>query len=277
MPKKSIEISVEKITPRIAEEYLKLNVCNRKISSTKVAEYMTEMTAGRWKVNGIPICFDTNGHLCNGQHRLTACVKSGIAFRTAVARNVESDAFATYDCGLNRTTASNFEIAGVSSSALVASIVNGVNEIRAHGNGLYGMGRVRITSSASIEERNKNPQLYADAANFARKCCHQARSLTPKMIGSLYYYLGNDLKKDARFVEDFFLKITSVETVSPKCLNRLRAIIAKSAGNKKARTSELTLSVYITQGWNAYVSVGENGEEVEPTFRYAENSLPKFI
>ena len=84
-----LDITVEVITPAEAQSYLKNNAKHRPIKEKKVAEYMAEMSEGHWKLNGKTICFDTTGRLLNGQHRLSAVVRSGVALTTVVVRGLD--------------------------------------------------------------------------------------------------------------------------------------------------------------------------------------------
>ena len=86
-----LDVSVETITPEMAEQYLSYNAKHRPIKEKKVNEYVVEMVQGNWKLNGKTVCFDRNGRLLNGQHRLTAVVRSRIPFTTVVVRGLDPD------------------------------------------------------------------------------------------------------------------------------------------------------------------------------------------
>lgn len=84
-----LDITVEIITPAEAQAYLDNNAKHRPIKEKKVAEYMAEMQNGQWRLNGKTICFDTTGRLLNGQHRLSAVVRSGVPLTTVVVRGLD--------------------------------------------------------------------------------------------------------------------------------------------------------------------------------------------
>lgn len=86
-----LEITVEIISPEEAEAYLANNAKHRPIKEKKVAAYMNEMVDGKWRLNGKTICFDRNGRLLNGQHRLSAVVQSGVSMTTVVVRGLDPD------------------------------------------------------------------------------------------------------------------------------------------------------------------------------------------
>jgi hypothetical protein len=84
-----LEITIEVISPEEAQAYLDNNAKHRPIKEKKVNEYMQEMSDGKWRLNGKTICFDVNGRLLNGQHRLSAIVKSGVSLTTVVVRGLD--------------------------------------------------------------------------------------------------------------------------------------------------------------------------------------------
>lgn len=59
-------ITVELISPEVADEYLEHNTHNRPLSVDRVNLYAREMAEGRWQYNADTIRFDKNGVLLNG-------------------------------------------------------------------------------------------------------------------------------------------------------------------------------------------------------------------
>lgn len=85
------------VTPVMAETWLnERNNKNRRISPVHVNRLANEMVAGRWAMNGETIVFDQDLTLVDGQHRLTAIVRSGVTVEMLVVTGVEDPrAFAT--------------------------------------------------------------------------------------------------------------------------------------------------------------------------------------
>lgn len=67
------------VTPKLAVKLLARNVRNRKISEKVVQKYVEEIRAGDWRLTPAGIGFDNGGVLLDGQHRLAAIAKSGLA------------------------------------------------------------------------------------------------------------------------------------------------------------------------------------------------------
>src|SRR5687768_3937102 len=73
-----ISIVRELVTPDRAKQML-LNVRdkNRSLKENSVQIYAEAMRRGDWQFNGDPIRFGADGKLFDGQHRLTAIIRSG--------------------------------------------------------------------------------------------------------------------------------------------------------------------------------------------------------
>ena len=85
----NIRAMVVLVTPEIASEWLKSNTNNRRLKPSVVNSYAKDMKCGRWTLNNDAITFDKSGILTNGQHRLTAIIKSETSQEMAVMYGVE--------------------------------------------------------------------------------------------------------------------------------------------------------------------------------------------
>lgn len=90
------------IQPHVAGEFLKRNVNNRRLNSSRVTRLAAKIMAGKFIYNGQSISFDSNGVLLDGQHRLAAIEESGVACRALVAFGISPSATHTQDVGEKR-------------------------------------------------------------------------------------------------------------------------------------------------------------------------------
>lgn len=99
-------LTTEVVTPAQAKQWLSVdNHRNRKIRDGRVAYLSDEIAAGRWQVTHSGIAFDQKGNLLDGQHRLAAIVKAGVAVQMVVARSVAAEAYIAMDRGSMRSIA----------------------------------------------------------------------------------------------------------------------------------------------------------------------------
>ena len=111
----------EVVTPEVASQYLRANIVNRKLRPTVVKRYEEEMRQNSWTLTSDAIAFDEDGNLIQGQHRLNAVVKTGLAQVFWVARNMPNDSRQNLDSGSKRELHDRLTIAGHKISRTVGS------------------------------------------------------------------------------------------------------------------------------------------------------------
>ncbi len=95
----------EAIGPYEAETLKKLNTANfRKERKQQTAMYVRDMRAGNWTLSD-PISVSAGGVLINGQHRLSAVIKSGVTIPVMLAFGMPLAAAKHFDQPLVRTQA----------------------------------------------------------------------------------------------------------------------------------------------------------------------------
>lgn len=110
---RNVLIRVVSIDPTLAKFLLQKNFRNnRKLSRPKVKLYAKEMLTGEWSADSNMICFDPEGLLINGQHRLEAIVESGTTQTFAMAFNMPNESARVFDQGRARTQVDRINIAG---------------------------------------------------------------------------------------------------------------------------------------------------------------------
>lgn len=123
-----MDITIEQITPDIAQDYLALNSRNRALRRPRVQMYADQMLKGEWLLTGDPIRFDPDGVLLDGQHRLAGVILAGgtnpdIVIPMVIARNVETAAFKVLDSGLQRSVGDALGIGHVTDKLVKGAVV----------------------------------------------------------------------------------------------------------------------------------------------------------
>jgi len=114
---------VQLITPEKAKQLLALNVCNRHLVEGNVEFFTQQLLEGSWKLTHQGIAITKSGHLADGQHRLTAIVKTGVAVEMMVTTDLDDEAFAVLDTGRARRAADAISIVGGKNSSHVANAI----------------------------------------------------------------------------------------------------------------------------------------------------------
>lgn len=117
-----IKARIMVITPDLAKQWLEKNKLNRRLSAVHAKRLSRDITAGRWVFTGLPIVFDSNGDLVNGQHTLTAVVDAGTPIVSLVVSGVEPKALFAFDDGKRRSFADLCVIHGKEHVACIQSI-----------------------------------------------------------------------------------------------------------------------------------------------------------
>lgn len=122
---KSQYTRIETIDPSLAKILLEANVRNRPISVSHVDALARDMLSGNWRLTHQGIAVDVDGRLVDGQHRLTAIVKTGVTIRMHVTYNVEPESFHSIDVGIQPRSVAQIAqlIRGTKNSTLVVAAV----------------------------------------------------------------------------------------------------------------------------------------------------------
>lgn len=238
-----IEITVETIGPRRAAGYLKQNQGNRRISPGHVDAIGRDITEGRWMLNAQPICFAASGRLLNGQHRLSAVVKSGVAIEVVVVRGLSEEAFTTYDQGLKKATLSEVgdkRIGSFGDRTLLTAVASLIwkNERRPPN------WKAAKPSAAEVKDIvDQNPDLL-DLRTHGRR-------MTPYMIPSAAIYCAYVVTREHKRLAEVWLERleTGAELPAGHPITKLRRKLAdlRKAGSSRQEQME----AYFT-AWDAF-------------------------
>ena len=108
-----MKMNWEQITPARASEHLsRLAAGQRKRMSRHVNRLAADMKDGNWHDTHVPIAFNCDGSLKDGQHRLAAVVASNTTQWFWVCRGLPNESMDVIDTGANRTIAQAMHMKG---------------------------------------------------------------------------------------------------------------------------------------------------------------------
>lgn len=122
---KDVIVGLMMVSPKQAEEWLESSKGfeNRPIRQKRVSALVDAICAGRWKLNGESIVFDSFGVCIDGQHRLNAVLQSGISVPFVVVFGIRPEAYPTIDVGSARTAGDVLRHAGVAQANTTAAVL----------------------------------------------------------------------------------------------------------------------------------------------------------
>lgn len=247
-----IEVSLETISPETAKEYLSRNVNNRKIKKLAKEMYVRDITSDNWVLNGDTICFDVEGNLVDGQHRLLACIEAGKEFETLVVRGVQSKAKDTIDTGVNRTSADILDFEGIPDSNNLTSAVRKVLSFEGKISEYTSGGKsVKYSHSEVISEFKNLKDLYLYANDFSRSMYSRNKNIPRSFIAAMIVYLISRLNYPKEKIETFFTQFVDLE---PACssVRAMRVALSQDSKNNTGKLKPLAKQAIIFRCWNAY-------------------------
>lgn len=239
------EFEIADITPELAEEWLRKNTLNRKVSHVSVDYYAQAMTDGDWRLNGEPIIFDWNGRLQSGQHRLLAVIKSGVTIQSVVIRNADPADLISLDSGRKRKISDVLSFQGEKNATKLGATISWCykwehNELD------------RLSAPASTTQLLKfyaaNPDIKEHV--YSGEKLRNANGTSSALGGALHWGFNKIDEKDC---DEFFNQLITLENLVPGspalALNRW----CKRSFNVPGRrpSTSYTAAIYI-RSWNAF-------------------------
>lgn len=198
------------ITPALAEDYLKSNTGNRRVRETVVRQYAANMERGLWCQNdGLinPITFSKTGRLLDGQHRLLAVIRSGVAVWFYVVTGADEEIFYFFDGGEKRRLSDQIDCPNATAVAAIAKKMAAFSSGAPIGRAING--NFSTNRSATRDEArlfyNSNQELCEDAASRAMRMYRACNAVRTSIYGTfcafvIWLGIGDQIDE---FVDDY--------------------------------------------------------------------------
>jgi len=244
------------LTPAAAALLLKNhNFKNRGLKKHQKAFLQKQIESGKFVYNGETIIVGDNMQILNGQHRLTACVASGMSIEVLIVFGVPSAAFTTVDQGSRRNGSDLLSIEGHKNCTVLAACLRQIHNYykgaigKSHAPGPAGE-EVRGDNSFTLELLSRYPECEQSVAKMRSIC------ITPPSIACALHYLFS--KVDAEQAEEFCEVIlngfqpNSSYTAIGESAGMLREWLVKAAtGSKSKKTVPWVVANVWIKAWNA--------------------------
>lgn len=241
-----IKAEIIVLTPSKAEELLKTVKMNRNISASTVECYASDMKAGRWYDNCVPITLDSEGNLIDGQHRCAAVIKSGCMI-PCVLHYISDNSAKGFDLNRVRSTKDTLRLEGIENKSF-----------RVHG--IIGAVTLALSITNSNGSHNRRPSKFECIEKMYdhKEAIDFAYSMMPTTIAgitksSVYaaiisaYESGYDREKLERFVE--VLKTGFMKRKDEESIIRLRDVLMRNKSSSASITRDMCYTVMNVM-WN---------------------------
>lgn len=238
-------ITLVKVTPELAEEWLGKNTHNRNIRQASVTAYARDMTAGHWHVTAEPVKFTSDGTLLDGQHRLLAVVSAGVPVEMFVAKGVAADAQRVMDTGAKRSPGDMLKLDGYANHSALAAAARFAMTYQS---GLESRNQGMAPTNSEISEFvTANPDLVSAVATvtYYRNTIDIPTSVTAVAWWRL-------VQLDAEACETFFSSIATSATKGtgdPRSTLISRLQSSRRNGERLPQTAQLSM---VFRVWNAW-------------------------
>lgn len=231
------------VTPGLAVAMLGHNIGNRKITEAQVVKHIERLKAGEFILHHHGISFAKTGVLNDGQHRLTAIARSGVAGQLQVTFGAEREEFGVIDQGKSRTAAHLLMILGYQNSANLAAfarvvmVANGVS------------GRAITPSSVAEFAGSISGELVTDAVHAGMNL---KKVTAPSPVALAHYWIATR-SKTPQHINAFFEGLNSGENLThPKLKLRNWLIQPTDGSGLRGDDNTFHTASVIINAWNAW-------------------------
>lgn len=244
----TIRTEITTVTPDHAATLLKLNTSNRKVSARNMAKVKEALVSGEWKLNGEAVKIAKDGRVLDGQHRLSACVETGIPFESIIVHGLADDTQETMDSGKSRTPADALSLRGYKNSTILAAIAGAVIKSEKHSTraAFTNSTSYAVTTPQIVGRVEAEPWLEELALESQR---YRVVGLAGRTAGALLYLLTTIDADDADYFFDRLHSGTGLSQGGPILTLRNSLIGMKQDRGSKSQTHIAAIAI---KAWNKY-------------------------
>lgn len=250
---KTTEYDMVAVTPAIAEKWLGTQVRNRNVQEHSMMTYRSDMIAGRWEFAGDPIRFDREGHLIDGQNRLTALAgidNDALALTFLVIRGLDPESQMVMDQGARRTAGQQLGLKGIASGSAVAA---GARLALSWERGLLFVNRwdgpnlvTNTEITAWVDDNPETVRIATDRLTAVRQI-----GLRPSAGLGFVIRLGLDLQEETKEFVTEMHELSNLPAGSPTLALAKR--LARVRQDNDLRLSEIDQLGFLVYTWNNWV------------------------
>lgn len=260
------------VTPELARFILaEYNVNNRPIRTHRISELCDEMNAGRWVNTRVPLIFNEDAHLIDGQHRLRAVAQFGAPVRMDVVFRADPKAFAFIDRGAKRHASDILAIDGIANSQTVAAAIQWIAQYDRGDLNANTRKRTPLKPDQVLEKYHELPRIQ-ESVDPGRAVA-KTRLAPASIATAMHYICAQQSRTDA---DEFFSRVADGVALSGNDdpAFKLRTSLIINLGKVgDAKLHPVRVAAYFIKAWNAY----RKGEELRHLKLADDEAFPKAI
>lgn len=263
------------VTPAVATKWLDSQVRNRNVQFRAMLAYHADMVHGRWHFAGDPIRFDYNGHLIDGQNRLTALAMiedQDFTIEFLVVRGLEPESQMVMDQGAKRTAGQQLALQGHSAGASIAAAIRLF--IAWQRGTLTTAQRSKtsvITATQVTEWAEQHPELIEIASDVLYRV--KKIGIRPNAGLAMAMRIGPKLRAE---IDDFYgemFELTNLPDGSPTLTLAKR--VQRVHDMSDQRLSELDHLGFLIMTWNKWVAGEKSTRLMRPRGGWSTENFPQ--
>ena len=180
---RSVSVSLRRITPAMAADWLKRNHANyRSQIRRNIARLVSDMKCGRFGFTNASIAFDVHDNIVDGQHRLEAIVDSGVSVWCLVVRGMPdgSRENPAIDTGARRSVNTHLQHSGLHHTSTVVAATRLLLRLAATETKRFNVDSLSDTAIAEVVARSPSLQAIDRISGITTK----VPGLTPAVLGA---------------------------------------------------------------------------------------------
>ncbi|MFC4607129.1 hypothetical protein [Streptomyces maoxianensis] len=265
-----MRMEVLHVSPELAADWLTHNTSNRPLSKGTVQQLAAQIQRGEWQLTHQGIAFDEDEVLIDGQHRLAAIVKAGIAVPLTVTHGVPRTAFTVMDTGRKRTGRDTLALVGEANATHLAAALRGLHLYLHVPNSAWSGGSSTTSNDQLLVMLEKHPGIR-DALQHGIALNRACRiTVTAATIG---WYVTTETRPDIDQTSwrDGIITGALLESGDPRLTLRNTMLSLASGKAHRRRDDSREHLLYYLKSWNAWVE----GRGMKLLRRSPNETMPK--
>ena len=257
---------VTTITPEVAQDLLDERGLNRNVRPSVVDRYASDMEQDRWSEHSVIRIDRETNKVLDGQHRLTACVNTGVPFK-AIVLLVDPKDIITTDIGATRRLADMIKFANPEERN-VAAVASIVVAHAAWSGDEFRASADDVSVPALVDRYHEHPDLYHEAAAKVAPLYRYLKNTkgfpaSQAMLG-LAWIVIREKAVNPDWVEEFFEEWMSDDFKGTDTLGVLNQALnprGKSLPSINVYSGRRRFLAIVLKGWNCWIS-GEQPQRI---------------